>query len=110
MAEGNDALVNTVKSLAAGRIVAIKGLGGFHLACDATNEEAVRSLRKRKDREEKPLAVMVSDIDAARHLCMLSPMSEEALSSPAAPIIIARARNGNGIAASVAPSTSMLGA
>jgi hydrogenase maturation protein HypF len=109
MAQKDEALTEAARLLAKGEILAIKGLGGFHLACDATDEDTVRRLRQRKNREEKPLAVMVSDIKAARQLCDSSPLTEKELCSPAAPIVIARARGNNGLAPSVAPSTSMLG-
>ena len=71
-----------------GKIVAIKGIGGFHLACDATNPDAVRILRERKHREAKPLAVMVGGIGAARRLAEINEDAERALLSPARPIVI----------------------
>ncbi|MDF1578415.1 MAG: carbamoyltransferase HypF [Desulfobulbales bacterium] len=92
-----------------GGILAVKGLGGFHLACDARNEETVRLLRHRKNREEKPLAVMAADLEMARRLCRLDRDEEGALLSPAAPIVVAAARGDNGIAPSVAPFTDKLG-
>jgi len=83
-----DPIELTIDALRAGRIVAIKGIGGFHLACDATNAEAVLRLRERKRREAKPLAVMVGGISAARLLAEISPEAERALLSPARPIVI----------------------
>ena len=66
-----DPLTETRRLLTSGRIVAIKGIGGFHLACDAGDDAAVRRLRERKGREAKPLAIMVPDVIAARRLCAL---------------------------------------
>lgn len=74
--------------LKAGEIVAIKGLGGFHLSCDATNAEAVDRLRARKRRDAKPLAVMVRDLDMAKSLAAVSGQEAEALMSTAAPIVL----------------------
>ena len=93
----------------AGQIMAIKGIGGFHLGVDATNESAVMRLRERKHRYGKPLAVMVRDIDAARELCVLSAEEEALLQTAARPIVLARAREGNGIAPAVAPGIPWLG-
>ncbi len=76
-----------------GRIVAIKGIGGYHLACDANNAEAVQALRERKYRKEKPFAVMVRDIDVARRLCDISPESEALLTSRRAPSFSFRRRS-----------------
>jgi hydrogenase maturation protein HypF len=73
-----------------GKIVAIKGLGGFHLACDATNEEAVQKLRDRKHRPDKPLALMARDLEIIAQHCILSDAERELLQSPAAPIVLLR--------------------
>lgn len=108
-AEKQLAVVKAVELLTEGKILAVKGLGGFHLAVDAANEEAVRLLRHRKVREEKPLAVMVANLNAARRLCNLDKSEEEALLSTAAPILLATTRPDNGLAASVAPFTTKLG-
>ena len=89
--------------------MAIKGIGGFHLAVDATNESAVMRLRQRKHRYGKPLAVMVRDIEAARELCELTGDEEALMQTPARSIVLARARDGNGIAPSVAPGIPWLG-
>lgn len=105
----HQAVVGAAALLAEGRILAIKGLGGFHLAVDAANEAAVRLLRQRKKREEKPLAVMVADLTAANRLCLLDKAEEEALASTAAPILLAPFRAGNNIASSVAPFVARLG-
>jgi len=104
-----DPVTATIEWLMAGWTVAIKGIGGFHLSVDATNEAAVLRLRKRKRRYGKPLAVMVRDLDAARSLCELTAEEEEMLLTIPRPIVLARARNGNGIAPSVAPGIPWLG-
>ncbi len=104
-----DPLTATRRLLASGRIVAIKGLGGFHLACDATDEEAVRRLRERKGREAKPLALMVPDVAAAERLCVVSPAERTLLGSAARPIVILEERPGSGVAAAVAPGLGRLG-
>ena len=75
-----------------GKVLAIKGLGGFHLAVDAANEEAVKLLRSRKYREEKPLAVMVPSVEAAVGICEVSPLEQRLLRSSEAPIVLLRHR------------------
>lgn len=107
--ESADPVAETIERLLRGGILAIKGIGGFHLAVDATNEPAVRRLRDRKHRYGKPLAVMVRDLDAARALCELTPEEEVLLQTPARPIVLARKRAGAGIASSVAPGIPWLG-
>jgi hydrogenase maturation protein HypF len=98
-----------IERLLAGGIAAIKGIGGFHLSVDATNSAAVQLLRTRKHRYGKPLAVMVRDIDAARSLCTLTPEEEALLQTSARPIVLAHAREGNGIAPEVAPGIPWIG-
>jgi hydrogenase maturation protein HypF len=104
-----DPVTGTIDRLIAGEIVATKGIGGFHLAVDATNEFAVMRLRDRKHRYGKPLAVMVRDLEAARELCMMTPEEEELLLTIARPIVLAPKRTGGGIAPSVAPGIPWLG-
>jgi len=87
-----DALGAAVADLRAGRIVAVKGLGGYHLACDATDAAAVARLRDRKRRWAKPFAVMVRDLAAARVQAEMSPQEEELLTSPARPIVLVERR------------------
>ena len=99
----------TIDLLLAGRIVAIKGIGGFHLSIDATSSAAVQRLRERKHRYGKPLAVMVRDIDAARTICALTPEEENLLQTSARPIVLARACSAVGIAPEVAPGIPWLG-
>lgn len=86
------AIQKTVEMLKQGMIVAVKGLGGHHLACDARNHSAVLALRERKYRKEKPFAVMVKDVDAARTVVELSPSAESLLTSMARPIVLAEAK------------------
>ena len=105
----DDPVTAAIDRLMAGGIMAIKGIGGFHLAVDATNEFAVMRLRDRKHRYGKPLAVMARNLDAARELCVLTPGEEELLLTVARPIVIAPKRTGNGIAPSVAPGIPWLG-
>jgi hydrogenase maturation protein HypF len=106
---GEEAVEQTLQLLAAGKIVAIKGIGGFHLSVDATNQAAVMRLRERKRRYGKPLAVMVRDLAAARQVCVLTAEEEALLVTPARPIVLARRREGGGIAEAVAPGIPWLG-
>lgn len=86
------ALEQAVRLLRHGAIVAIKGIGGYHLACDAENAHAVLTLRERKRRGAKPFALMAKDLEVARDLVRLSPEAEALLTSPARPIVLAPAR------------------
>jgi hydrogenase maturation protein HypF len=95
--------------LLAGDVVAVKGLGGFHLAADATSERAVAGLRSRKHREHRPFALMVRDVDAARDICDVGAEEQALLSSPARPIVVMTARRPCAIAPSVAPGSPVLG-
>jgi hydrogenase maturation protein HypF len=91
--EGDEAsITRAVELLNAGAILAVKGLGGYHLACDARNAAAVHLLRARKYRKEKPFALMVRTMETARLLVQLSPDAESVLASAARPIVVARAR------------------
>jgi hydrogenase maturation protein HypF len=94
--------------LAAGRIVAVKGLGGFHLACDATNADVVAELRRRKLRVDKPFAIMLPDMEAVQIHCHVSAAERRLLESPARPIVLLR-RRGKGIVRGVAPGQDWLG-
>lgn len=98
-------LEQAVSFLLEGAIVAVKGLGGYHLACDATNEDAVARLRARKHREEKPFAVLTAEPE---RLAAVEPAELELLRSRARPIVLVRARPG-AVAPSVAPGTAWLG-
>ncbi len=107
---GNDLVLEAVqRELAEGRIVAIKGLGGYHLACDATNDDAVRRLRRRKGRGHKPFAVMVSGLDGVAPLAEPTPAEVETLTEPARPIVLLRRRDDAIIADSVAPGNPWVG-
>jgi hydrogenase maturation protein HypF len=105
----DDPVKRSIDEILAGRVVAIKGIGGFHLCVDATNEAAVMRLRERKHRHGKPLAVMVRDLEGARATCALTDAEEALLSTVARPIVLARLKGGSGIATSVAPGIPWLG-
>ena len=91
--EASDAIIERcVELLAGGGIVAIKGLGGFHLACDASNEQAVRELRRRKRRSNKPLAVMVRGLADAERLCHIDGVERDLLAGSVRPIVLLRRR------------------
>ncbi|PCC70442.1 carbamoyltransferase HypF [Nannocystis exedens] len=104
-----DALVHAARVLREGGIVAVKGLGGYHLACDGTSDDAVRELRRRKHRDDKPLALMVRELDGAARLCHIDADEETLLSSPARPIVLLRRRAGAKVAHEVAPHSPWLG-
>lgn len=103
-ARDDAALAAAAADLRAGRVVAVKGLGGYHLACDATDEAAVTRLRARKRRWSKPFAVMVADVAAAAALAHVDAAETRLLTSPARPVVLLRAR-GAGVPA-VAPSVA----
>ncbi len=92
-----------------GKILAIKGLGGFHLACDATNPQAVEELRRRKLRVDKPFALMMADLETVEAHCLLSPAETALLESRQRPIVIVRRRSDSPIAPEVAPGQNTLG-
>ena len=104
-----DPIDAAAKRLAAGAIVAIKGLGGYHLACQADDETAVAALRSRKHREDKPFALMAPDLDAAARLVELTEAEAELLAGTERPIVIARRRAGAEVAPEVAPHSRDLG-
>jgi hydrogenase maturation protein HypF len=107
--EGDDALRRTANALRAGQIVAVKGLGGFHLMTDARDAAAITRLRERKPRRDKPFALMARDLDQARALCEISPQAGALLTSPEAPIVLLRRRPGAPVAEEVAPGNPTLG-
>jgi len=92
-----------------GKIVAIKGLGGFLLACDATNDTAVKTLRQRKKRSSKPFAIMVTTVGEAKRHCYVSPEEENLLTSPQSPIVLMRWREDSSVSREVAPNLRFLG-
>ncbi|MET9524973.1 carbamoyltransferase HypF [Streptomyces coeruleorubidus] len=105
-----DALAAARALLAAGRVVAVKGVGGYHLACDATDARAVETLRTRKARGGKPFAVMCADLDAVRRIAELSTPELAVLTSPRRPIVLLRRRAGQaGLAPGVCPGSPHLG-
>jgi hydrogenase maturation protein HypF len=106
---GKDPIGEAVARIRAGEIVAIKGLGGFHLAVDATNNDAVERLRQRKRRFEKPLAIMVPDVQTADRFCVLNDDIRSTLQSVHRPIVLAPRRESTAIADSVAPGIHELG-
>ncbi len=91
------------------RVIAIKGIGGFHLACDATSDAAVAMLRRRKGRADKPFAVMVADLDAVRALAFVDDDEAAQLASAARPIVLLRSRAGTALSPLVAPGNPMVG-
>jgi hydrogenase maturation protein HypF len=105
----SDPLVSFASALRAGLIGAMKGLGGYHLVCDAHAGPVVRELRRRKHRDEKPFALMVRDIAAAEAVCEVSPREKEFLLSSRRPIVLLRKRSTNCIAGEVAPRNPNLG-
>lgn len=109
LVEGKNALAQAAKALRGGGIVAVKGIGGFHLFCDATNARVVAELRQRKRRDEKPFAVMVSTLEAAQREASVSEAAEQALRSPQAPIVLVPKSTGGTIAPAVAPGNPWLG-
>lgn len=104
-----DPLAAAIDLLREGRIVAVKGLGGYHFAVDASSEAAVAELRRRKARDEKPFAVMVRDLTQVRSLVELEPLEEQLLAGPERPIVLLRKRSGVPLAAGIAPGNRYLG-
>jgi hydrogenase maturation protein HypF len=109
VAAGDEALCRTADTLRAGQILAVKGLGGFHLMVDARNAEAVARLRERKPRRDKPFALMARDLDQTQTLCEIPPHAEELLTSPEAPIVLLHRLPGAPVAENVAPGNPTLG-
>ncbi|HEY6098374.1 MAG TPA: carbamoyltransferase HypF, partial [Anaeromyxobacter sp.] len=106
---GAGAVAAAGRALADGRIAAVKGIGGYHLACDATSSAAVRLLRQRKRREEKPLAVMAADLEAARALAFLGAEEGALLASVERPIVLCRRRPAAPLAPEIAPDSPLVG-
>ncbi|NND76531.1 MAG: carbamoyltransferase HypF [Ilumatobacter sp.] len=104
-----DPLETVAHRLGSGSIVAVKGVGGFQLLCRAADDAVVAELRGRKHRDEKPFALLVDSLDAARELIEADPITERALSGPEAPIVLAPRVAGAPVAASVAPGNELLG-
>jgi len=107
--QNDDAISETRRLLAAGRILAIKGLGGFHLACDATNANAVTELRNRKLRVDKPFALMMPDLKTIEQHCFVSDSERELLASTARPIVLLKRKPESNITREAAPGQDWLG-
>lgn len=104
-----DAIQETRQLLKQGKIIAIKGLGGFHLACDATNSDAIEELRRRKNRSDKPLAVMVFNSETAKRYVSLKPSDMKRLKNPYAPILLVDRNEQSLISPLVAPHLNQIG-
>ena len=107
--KGAEAITEIRRRITDGEIVAIKGIGGFHLCCDATNEKAVSLLRERKHRPVKPFAVMVRDMEAARRAVKVTAAAEEILEGPKKPILLLERQENSTIAPSAAPGNPKIG-
>lgn len=107
--KGAEAITEIRRRITDGEIVAIKGIGGFHLCCDATNEKAVSLLRERKHRPVKPFAVMVRDMEAARRAVKVTAAAEEILEGPKKPILLLERQENSTIAPSAAPGNPQIG-
>lgn len=109
IATEDEAMLRTIELLKGGSIVAIKGLGGYHLVCDASNQLAVTKLRQRKKRPMRPLAVMAGSLEIAKQICQISEKEADILQSPEAPIVVMTKRQGMNLAEGLAPGMSTLG-
>jgi hydrogenase maturation protein HypF len=107
--DASDPVRAAADALLAGKIVALKGIGGYHLTCNSRDEHAVATLRSRKHREDKPFALMAGDLDAASALVSLSPAARALLQSPQRPIVLTPRRPDAPVASSVAPGAPELG-
>jgi hydrogenase maturation protein HypF len=109
LAMDDEALMQAAVALRGGLVLALKGLGGFQLLVDARNDEAVRRLRERKRREEKPLAVMFPDLESLKRYARVSPLEERLLTSPESPIVLLERLPRSPLAPSVAPDNPYVG-
>ena len=109
LADPRAPLESAIELLKSGATVAIRGLGGFHLACDATNPEAVQRLRQRKHRYGKPFALMARDLDTIRRYCNLTPAEADLLQSPEAPIVLLSANGVEKLPDGIAPGLNTVG-
>ncbi len=109
ISKGDEAILAVQKLLIKGKIVAIKGLGGFHLACDATNAKSVAELRRRKLRVDKPFALMLPDIATIESHCLINEIDRELLESRERPIVIAPRRASSSVTRQVSPGQNTLG-
>ena len=108
LAENNEAILQTIKYLNQGKIVAVKGLGGFQLACNAFDENAVQTLRERKNRPAKAFAIMVKDLETAQKLACIDSNAEKLLTSSSAPIVLCPAKKSR-LPKNIAPDTHRIG-
>jgi hydrogenase maturation protein HypF len=104
-----DGVAQVAQMLHEGKVLAIKGLGGYHLACDARNDDTVETLRQRKGRGQKPFAIMVRDLGEAQRVAEVSAQAAALLTSPESPIVILPAKVGSGLAEGIAPRQSSVG-
>ncbi len=104
-----DMIAECAKAIKEGKIVAIKGIGGFHLMCDATNTEAVANLRDKKHRPTKPLAVMVPDIEYLKKIAILNRSEYELITNPQRAIVLLHKRDNSTVASNVAPNIEYIG-
>ena len=109
VAEGDDALEAAVAALRAGRILALKGIGGYHLAADPFDDRVVATLRARKRRDEKPFALMAPTVEAVRALARCDDLEARLLEGPERPIVLLPKRPGTGVSGRVAPANGYLG-
>lgn len=107
--ETESPLQKAIELLKSGAILGIKGIGGYHIACDATSTEAVTKLRQRKHRPDKPFAVMMPDIETIRGFCHTNALEESILTSPQSPIVLLERKRNPLLAAEVAPDNDRLG-
>ncbi|BBB91894.1 MAG TPA: carbamoyltransferase HypF [Methylomusa anaerophila] len=107
--DGKNVFIETKRLIAQGKIVAVKGLGGYHLACDATNPVAVDSLRRRKIREDKPFAVMCGSLEAVKQQCLVSQVEAELLTGAVRPIVLLDKSPAYNLAQQVAPGNPRIG-
>jgi hydrogenase maturation protein HypF len=108
--QGGAAIETAVEILKSGGIIAVKGIGGYHLACNAGCEEPVERLRKLKDRDQRPFAVMFKDLDALQAHCEITPGEERLLSSAVRPIVLLTQKSGSPLAGSINPGLKEVGA
>lgn len=107
--EGLDIIDETIKFIKMGKIIAIKGIGGFHLVCSGRNEKAIAELRSRKRRPSKPLAVMMKDINTVREFCEIGEKEEQVLRSRKRPIVILKKKDHMKLPENIAPGQKKLG-
>ncbi len=107
--ECEDPIDRAVQLLSGGNILAVKGLGGFHLACDAQNEGAVKELRRRKERDKKPFALMARDMAAVRRIAEVTDTAEEILVGTERPILLMKKREDAGLPEEIAPNSDSFG-